>query len=100
MSRERDRQNARLLNVAKALRDAAEAKKFFCMRDIAIVRDDCGTPACALGHYAARRDLQATFELSFEERDADHPLQFEGFFPSRIIFPPLLSEGRFASTLA
>ena len=27
---------------------------------------DCGTPACALGHYAARTDVQRSFELDFE----------------------------------
>lgn len=48
----------RLLNVAKALRESPNPETFsmeFFHR--------CGTPACALGHYAARADLQSTFEL-------------------------------------
>lgn len=49
----------RLLNVAKALRESEHPERF-TMRTIA---HSCGTPACALGHYAARRDLQDAFIL-------------------------------------
>jgi hypothetical protein len=49
----------RLLNVAKALRESPEPKAFTMVRV-----HTCGTPACALGHYAARRDLQQVFQLS------------------------------------
>lgn len=45
----------RLLNVAKALRESPKPDKF-SMRDYA--NPICGTPMCALGHYAARTDLQ------------------------------------------
>ena len=49
----------RLLNVAKALRESPNPDAF-TMRTIA---HPCGTPGCALGHYAARRDLQDAFNL-------------------------------------
>lgn len=48
----------RLLNVAKALRESKNPADF-TMTTYA----QCGTPACALGHYAARPDLQDTFKL-------------------------------------
>jgi hypothetical protein len=49
----------RLLNVAKALRESPDPDKFTMLHV-----HTCGTPACALGHYAARRDLQEMFQLS------------------------------------
>lgn len=49
----------RLLNVAKALRESP-APDQFTMGQYA---HRCGTPACALGHYAARHDLQGQFVL-------------------------------------
>ena len=52
-------QKKRLLNVAKALRDDKDPEKF-TMASFS----NCGTPACALGHYAARRDLQNIFRLT------------------------------------
>lgn len=48
----------RLLNVAKALRESPAPDRF-TMESI----HACGTPACALGHYAARPDLQSEFRL-------------------------------------
>lgn len=67
----------RLMNVVKALRDAAkndELVKAFTMRFFGWSGNDynklnqkierCGTPACALGHYAARKDLQKKFTLA------------------------------------
>ena len=76
----------RLLNVAQALRDAHAAKKKFDMEkyvfgDECAISEDwdektcsrvftndeanfCGTPACALGHYAARTDLQRLLKVS------------------------------------
>ena len=56
-SRERIRQNKRLLNVAKALRESPDPKNFTMHSYF----DVCGTPMCAFGHYAARRDLQKSF---------------------------------------
>lgn len=47
----------RLLNVARACR---ETKDRF---DMTTYGHGCGTPACALGNYAARRDLQKTLKL-------------------------------------
>jgi len=79
-------QMKRLLNVARALRDAHAAKKKFDMEkwifgDVGALKDSydprtgfyktcneeanfCGTPACALGHYAARTDLQRLLKVS------------------------------------
>lgn len=51
----------RLLDVAKALREGRHQKRF-TMEDWGGL---CGTPHCALGHYAARKDLQHTFRLTF-----------------------------------
>lgn len=56
-------QAKRLLNVARALDESKEPKKFSMET---YLNDDgdrvsnrwCGTPACALGHYAVRKDLQ------------------------------------------
>jgi len=56
----------RLLNVARALRESPQPAAF-TMGDYCYGRHDdypCGTPACAVGHYAARRDLQGLFRLS------------------------------------
>jgi hypothetical protein len=49
----------RLLNVALALRESRRPDMF----DMGSECHDCGTPACAIGHYAARRDLQDVFEI-------------------------------------
>jgi hypothetical protein len=59
--RERERGNRRLLNVAKALRESPNPDKF-TMGLFGTV-NGCVTPACALGHYASRPDLQRTFKL-------------------------------------
>lgn len=64
-------QAKRLLNVAKALRESA-VPRLFTMAHWGYGADEvtspqadkgCGTPACALGHYASRRDLQRAFKL-------------------------------------
>ena len=47
----------RLLNVAKALREAPNPAAF----DMGVYVHSCGTPACALGHYGCRPDLQDVF---------------------------------------
>jgi hypothetical protein len=47
----------RLLNVARALRESEHPEKF-TMRELVNM---CGTPGCALGHYASRGDLQDVF---------------------------------------
>lgn len=51
-------QQKRLLNAAKAVAEA-EPENFA----MACFGHACGTPACVLGHYAARRDLQKTFKF-------------------------------------
>lgn len=48
----------RLLNVAKALRESPNPEQFTMGR----VSNPCGTPACAIGHYVARPDLQSDFK--------------------------------------
>lgn len=59
-------QAQRLLNVATALREAPRslARKF----DMTLYGHNCKTPACAIGHYAFRRDLQRVFRLSRDGR--------------------------------
>lgn len=82
-------QSKRLLNVARALREAHAAKKKFdmsryvfgdenavdfgsydyesrCSVDARNKEENfCGTPACALGHYGARTDLQRIMKVSY-----------------------------------
>lgn len=67
----------RLLNVAKACRetkfpDAFTMEKF---------GHNCNTPACALGNYAIRDDLQSTFSLrrsgELRPRDEDRFIGFD-----------------------
>jgi hypothetical protein len=50
----------RLLNVARALDEAPNPGEF----TLSCYTHDCGTPGCALGHYAARADLQDAFKLA------------------------------------
>lgn len=50
----------RLLNVAKALRESKTPRKF----TMEFYGHDCGTPACAFGHYASRTDLQRAWKLN------------------------------------
>ncbi len=49
----------RLLNVARALREDESSDPF----SMNCMSNNCGTPGCALGHYAFRRDLQKTFSF-------------------------------------
>lgn len=62
----------------------------------------CGTPACVLGHYAARRDLQRTFKFAKAEAgdyaprvlsSADHGAMGYNAFAVREHFGVALSEG-------
>lgn len=50
----------RLLNVVRALEESPNPERF----TMAQYGHECGTPACALGHYCARADLQSAFLLS------------------------------------
>lgn len=70
-----------LQNVAKACRESQNPDKF----DMAIYGWGCGTPGCALGHYAARRDLQDLLMLS---KDGD--LQFTDERHASRLFPEVL----------
>lgn len=61
----------RLLKVAKALREAPDPGKFDMGRHV----HTCGTPSCAFGHYAARRDLQDAFSIDATRVSARLPYQ-------------------------
>jgi hypothetical protein len=61
----------RLLNVAKALREAPVPEKFDMGRHV----HTCGTPSCAFGHYAARSDLQDEFSIDSSRESAHLPYQ-------------------------
>lgn len=52
----------RLLDVARALRETPHPEKF----DMGKYAHPCGTPACALGNYAARSDLQDHFRIHMD----------------------------------
>lgn len=58
----------RLKKLITALKDAKPEN--FSMRMFG--RRACGTPACVLGHYAYRRDLQRTLTLTSAEDDPEH----------------------------
>lgn len=58
----RRREAQRILGVATALRQSPNPEHF-TMRQYGI---DCGSPCCALGHYAVRTDLQQKFSLDSE----------------------------------
>ena len=51
----------RLMRVVQALRESKTPEHAFSM-DRYITRA-CGSPSCALGHYASRKDLQQGFDL-------------------------------------
>ena len=58
----------RLLKVARSLRESPNPKDF----TMTTYGNSCGTPACALGHYASREDLQSSFTLKkrpYEEEE-------------------------------
>jgi len=52
----------RLRNVIRAVKEG-DAKDFDMSRYVKLESKGCGSPACALGHYAARQDLQQEFHL-------------------------------------
>ena len=64
------RQLKRLHNMVQVLRDAAKdarLRRLFTMERFgwgASASHTCGSPACALGNYAIRRDVQRTFVLN------------------------------------
>lgn len=50
----------RLLNAATALRESEQPSKFDMIKYV----NQCGTPACVFGHYAARTDMQNLIQIS------------------------------------
>lgn len=68
-------QRQRLLDVARACREAPEPGKF----DMRSFVHGCGTPACAAGHYAARPDLHGGC-LSFDKCHGIVDLDGSSFF--------------------
>ena len=54
----------RLRNVIRALKESPNPKAF----TMSCFINSCGTHACALGHYAARRDLQREFRVITNDR--------------------------------
>lgn len=63
----------RLLNVATAL-DESPTPRRFTMGEYGRAptkRATCGSPACAIGHYAYRQDLQNAFQLARCASDTD-----------------------------
>lgn len=60
----------RLLLAARVLREAAKQRELAndYQRHFNMCRfvNDCGTPACVLGHYAVRKDVQELFALGCE----------------------------------
>lgn len=73
-------QSKRMLNVAKALRESPAPKQFSMYSVVHDFVDGpdpkgfCGTPACAIGHYAARGDLQKLMKVEVEFiKDEFHP---------------------------
>lgn len=74
------RQAQRLLRVAKALRESPVPEAFdmegflhgdgfIDSAEEAAEKNWCGTPACALGHYAARLDLQRLLQIKFKNKN-------------------------------
>lgn len=59
----------RLLDMVRALREAQEDPHFVKDFTMHLFVNQCGTPGCALGHYAYRRDLQSMFILSKPNND-------------------------------
>ena len=59
MNRQTQRYIKRMQNVVRALEEAPEPDNF----SMQMYGHPCGAPACVLGHYAARTDLQKTFTL-------------------------------------
>lgn len=55
----------RLLNVARALRESPNPGGF----SMGVEFHECGTPACAWGHYVSRTDLQDHFIATPEDRE-------------------------------
>lgn len=77
-------QEKRLLNVAKALRESRVPRMFDMSTYVhddpspryneagEVIKNEknfCGTPACALGHYAARTDLQRLLKITVDKTD-------------------------------
>ena len=53
----------RLMKVVQSLLESKRPRKFDMGMYVHTHENFCGTPGCALGHYAARRDLQKVFKV-------------------------------------
>lgn len=86
------RQEARLRGLQRALRESPIPKAFTMGTYVREQYDGgtgtdyssgmipehwCGTPACVLGHYAARRDIQRAFTIEIDSI-GDHVIMFKG----------------------
>lgn len=58
--RQQDRQLKRLRNAVLVLRGDSDPENFTMRK---YMNYPCGAPACVLGHYASRHDIQHTFHL-------------------------------------
>ncbi len=75
------RQEKRLLNVAKALREAPHPERFgmetFVHDKYGENLNWCGSPSCALGHYGARTDLQKLMYIRQATKFSNPHLSFK-----------------------
>lgn len=84
-------QEKRLLNVARALRESPAPEKFtmsMLVHDFVEGKDPngfCGTPACALGHYAARGDLQKLMKVQISFTKDDYSAE-GGYTEAEIVY--------------
>jgi len=64
MNRQTERYIKRMQNVVLAIKETPKPENFSMEIFGHHTNNECGSPACALGHYAYRRDLQKTFILN------------------------------------
>lgn len=102
MSKEQDRKDANLMKVVRALRES-EYPKLFAMDSYVWARNEtwfsgnetavkelekieergkeeefCGTPACALGHFASRTDLQRILKVVRDPKNGTASMSMYG----------------------
>lgn len=61
-------------NFERLYRAIVEAQRL----DMSRWADDCGTPACVLGHYAARIDLQSEFRIVVSDEQGAYIVDSRG----------------------
>ncbi len=72
MNRQTQRHVNRMNNLVRSIEEAPVPSLFNMSTYGYFTKDECGSPSCALGHYAFRRDLQKTFLLN---KDGDITLR-------------------------